>query len=112
MRALGTKRALGARRSHWGALIGALAPLSRERGAPPPHLPARPECPPFPPLYPATPPRRYMPGILASAVEFCEGAPCKNSQASDLTLTLTLTSTLTLSLSLSLTLTLTLNPKP
>ena len=25
-----------------------------------------------------------MPGILSSAVEFCEGAPCKNSQASDL----------------------------
>ena len=37
---------------------------------------------------------KYMPGILASAVEFCEGAPCKNSQASDLTLTLTLTLTL------------------
>ena len=29
-------------------------------------------------------PCRYMPGILSSAVEFCEGAPCKNSQASDL----------------------------
>merc|ERR1719379_1045684 len=27
---------------------------------------------------------KYMPDILASAVEFCEGAPCKNSQASDL----------------------------
>merc|ERR1719247_2794892 len=27
---------------------------------------------------------KYMPGILASAVEFCEGAPCKNSQAADL----------------------------
>lgn len=27
---------------------------------------------------------KYMPGILASAVEFCEGAPCKNSQATDL----------------------------
>ena len=25
-----------------------------------------------------------MPGILSSAVEFCEGAPCKNSQANDL----------------------------
>jgi translocation protein SEC63 len=27
---------------------------------------------------------KYMPGILASAVEFCEGVPCKNSQADDL----------------------------
>ena len=24
---------------------------------------------------------KYMPGILASAVEFCEGVPCKNAQA-------------------------------
>ena len=24
---------------------------------------------------------KYIPGILASAVEFCEGAGCKNSQA-------------------------------
>merc|ERR1719446_1731729 len=27
---------------------------------------------------------KYMPGILASAVEFCEGVPCKNAQADDL----------------------------
>ena len=27
---------------------------------------------------------KYIPGILASAVEFCEGAGCKNTQADDL----------------------------
>mmetsp|Transcript_2806 Transcript_2806/g.9488 ORF Transcript_2806/g.9488 Transcript_2806/m.9488 type:complete len:645 (-) Transcript_2806:727-2661(-) len=27
---------------------------------------------------------KFMPGILASAVEFCEGVPCKNNQADDL----------------------------
>jgi len=27
---------------------------------------------------------KYMPGILSSAVEFCEGVPCKNTQADDL----------------------------
>merc|ERR1719183_995644 len=27
---------------------------------------------------------KYIPGILASAVEFCEGAGCKNQQADDL----------------------------
>lgn len=27
---------------------------------------------------------KFMPGILASAVEFCEGVPCKNTQADDL----------------------------
>ena len=27
---------------------------------------------------------KYVPGILATAVEFCEGAPCKNATADDL----------------------------
>ena len=36
------------------------------------------------PCSPGASPCRYMPGILSSAVEFCEGAPCKNSQAADL----------------------------